>query len=197
MRHINQLFPSRYLAADDISGDLTVTISGVKQASVGDGEEKPCLVLSGSKDMILNQTNAKQIANLHGNDIDKWIGCTITLYVTEVMFKGRTTNGIRVRGRDVPMQPNTKAPPTISSLCLDSNQQQVLKDLYTLNMWPVDEVKRMVREVASVESLAQISADHFQTLSEYFGRNYPANYGGKVAADGTIDDPVDVDSIPF
>jgi len=194
MRHINQLFPSRYLSSDDLRGDITVTISGVKQASVGDGEEKPCLVLSGSKDMILNQTNAKQIANLHGNDIDKWVGCTITLFVEDVMFKGRTTKGIRVRGRDVPMKPNPNV--SISDTTLDTNQQQVLKDLYTLNLWPVDEVKRMVREVASVEALAQISSDHFQTLSEYFGRNYPANYGGKVSEDGTIDD-LDVDSIPF
>lgn len=194
MRHINQLFPSRYLSSDDLRGDLTVTISGVKQANVGDGEEKPCLVLSGSKDMILNQTNAKQIANLHGNDIDKWVGCTITLFVEDVMFKGRTTKGIRVRGREVPMIPNTNA--TITADTLDSNQQQLLKDLYTLNMWPVDEVKRMVREVASVEALSLISTDYFQTLSEYFGRNYPANYGGRVEEDGTIDD-VDSGSIPF
>jgi len=194
MRHINQLFPSRYLSSDDLRGDLTVTISGVKQANVGDGEEKPCLVLSGSKDMILNQTNAKQIANLHGNDIDKWVGCTITLFVEDVMFKGRTTKGIRVRGREVPMIPNTNA--TITADTLDSNQQQLLKDLYTLNMWPVDEVKRMVREVASVEALSLISTDYFQTLSEYFGRNYPANYGGRVDKDGTIDD-VGSDDIPF
>lgn len=151
-------------------------------------------MLQGAKDMILNQTNARQIANLHGNDIDRWIGCTITLFVEDVMFKGRTTKGIRVRGVEVPMKPNPNI--TVGIATLDGNQQQVLKDLYTLNMWPVDEVKRMVREVASVEALSQISIDHFQTLSEYFGRNYPANYGGVVDEDGTIDD-VDSDSIPF
>jgi len=195
MKHINQLFPSRYLSSDDLVGDVTVTISGIKQAAVGEGEEKPCLMLQGSKDFILNQTNAKSIAKLHGNDIEKWVGCQITLFADDsVMFKGRITTGIRVRGPQMPMMTNPNM--TIGRATINAHDQQVLKDLYTLNMWPVDEVKRMVLEVASVESLAHISSDHFQTLSEYFGRNYPANYGGVVSEDGTIDD-LDADEIPF
>jgi len=53
--------------------------------------------------VVLNKTNAKIIASLHGNETDDWPGKKIILYATEVDFRGEIVDAIRVRKR-IPAQ---------------------------------------------------------------------------------------------
>ena len=104
--NINQEFPSKYLKSDaDFPGDedLILTIRDVKIENVGQEEEhetKPIIYFDEvKKGLVLNVTNKNTIVGLHGIETDNWIGKKITLYVTEVEFKGKMTLGIRVRLR--------------------------------------------------------------------------------------------------
>jgi len=110
METMNQLFPSRFLKAEDLAGeDVSYTIQGLEMEEVGsDQEEKPVLYFKEiDKGLILNKTNFKTIASVHGPDSDDWAGKKVTLYPTEVEFSGKTTLGIRVRL--IALKPTAKA----------------------------------------------------------------------------------------
>ena len=96
---VNEMFPSKYIANGDLQGkDLTLTIGYVEMEDLGDGEKKPVLYFDGrNKGLVLNRTNTKRVASMHGNDTDGWIGQEITLYPTETEFKGDTVPCIRIR----------------------------------------------------------------------------------------------------
>ena len=50
--------------------------------------------------LILNKTNGKLIAAIHGRDLNKWIGKEVVLYTDEkVRLHGNNVNGIRVRSK--------------------------------------------------------------------------------------------------
>jgi len=98
---IISLFPSKYLRAGDLDGDLIVTM---KSLIVGDitQEEKPVLYFrEEAKGLVLNKTNGKTIGSLHGSETDNWAGKRIILYSTEVDFRGEIVDAIRVR-RQIP-----------------------------------------------------------------------------------------------
>lgn len=107
MTHFRELFSEakeeKYLCAYMLKGnDTTVEIEtvGVEEV-VGDGGRKenlPVLHFKGAKKgMVLNKTNAKQIAKLHGKDTDGWVGKKITLFPTETQLKGEDVECIRIR----------------------------------------------------------------------------------------------------
>jgi len=94
---INDLFPSNYLRAADLDGDTVVTIKSLMKEEF-QGKDKPLLHFAGSiKPLVLNRTNAETIADLYGQEVDGWMGQEITLYPTEVDFRGEPTKAIRVR----------------------------------------------------------------------------------------------------
>lgn len=102
MTHINSLFPSNYVAAIDLQGQLVdVQILSLKFEKVGsDQEERPVLYFAGmTKGMVMNKTNARRIAKLYGPDIEGWFGRWITLYESETDFGGETVPCIRVKER--------------------------------------------------------------------------------------------------
>jgi hypothetical protein len=73
MATINQLYPSRFLKAEDMNGeDVSYTIQGLELEEVGsDQEDKPVLYFKESdKGLILNKTNFKTIASICGQDSD-------------------------------------------------------------------------------------------------------------------------------
>jgi hypothetical protein len=81
-------------------------------------EMKPVLYFTGKdKGMVLNKTNAKNIANLIGSfETDEWIGFRIRLYATNVEFQGETVESIRVKSApsmngNGASRPQTVAPP--------------------------------------------------------------------------------------
>jgi len=102
MAKLGDMFPSKYLAAADCEEeDLVVTISEVKEERLGQGnqaEDKFIVYFNEvDKGLVLNKTNAKSIADLHGGDTDDWEGKRVALYATEVEFQGKRSMGIRIR----------------------------------------------------------------------------------------------------
>lgn len=111
---LNDLFPSKYLKASDISGiDQVVTILSVDIEQVGfDKENKLVASLAEfpNRKFILNKTNADTIGKLYGNRPAGWLHKQLTLFVMEVAYQGKTTLGIRIR--DMAPQPKRQTPPT-------------------------------------------------------------------------------------
>ena len=101
--HYKLMFPSRYLDAATLQGrDATVEIESVNMETLegekGEKDVKPCVRLKGKKKLwVLNKTNAKIIAKLHGTEVDGWVGKRITLYPTTCEAFGETVECVRVR----------------------------------------------------------------------------------------------------
>ena len=99
---IDEMFPSRFLKSSDLSGrDLTATINEIAEEMFRE-DKKFVLVFQECKPLILNKTNARTISLLYGEDTENWLGKKITLFTTEVSFRGETTVGIRVRTQEPP-----------------------------------------------------------------------------------------------
>jgi hypothetical protein len=97
------MYPSEYVAAVEFGGkDVALTISGVELSELrmvdNTVTKKPVLHFSETpKKLVLNKTNANQIAELHGSEARKWVGKRITLFPTTCLAFGKTTDCIRVR----------------------------------------------------------------------------------------------------
>jgi len=95
---IRDLFPSRYLKAEDLGArEVEVEITAVKVEDVNN-ETKAVLYSNGSKKgLVLNKTNADVIAYSLGDDSDLWIGKKIVLFPTRTQFQGKLVPCVRVR----------------------------------------------------------------------------------------------------
>ena len=95
--NMNDAFPSKWLKADDIERDTTVTITNVTIESIGDDERKPVVWFQGfDKGMVMNKTNATNVSSCYGPDTDAWIGRQMTLATAMVDFQGRSTRALRL-----------------------------------------------------------------------------------------------------
>jgi len=118
-----EAFPSQWLTADDVEGDLVVTISSdspveyreFKAPGKATPDSKPVLFFKapkGTKPLILNKTNWKTIGQVLGSDdTDNWAGQAVTLYTTTVDSFGETMMGIRVRPQKPRVVHTTKSNP--------------------------------------------------------------------------------------
>lgn len=100
--HFKLLYPSKYLAACDLTGkDVKVTVESIKveEVKTEEGAEKKVIIrfTGKQKAMILNKTNAKTIAKRYGNDTDDWIGKAVTLYPTTCQAFGEEMECLRIR----------------------------------------------------------------------------------------------------
>jgi hypothetical protein len=95
---ISAAFPSDYLKAADLDGrNVKVSMSHVEMKDIG-GDHKPILFFIGKeKGLVLNKTNANNIALAYGDDTDDWNGKEIVLFEAMVDFQGKTVPSIRVR----------------------------------------------------------------------------------------------------
>ena len=98
---ISNAFPSKYLRASDIPDgrEAHVKIDRVQLESMETtGDEKPVLYfIDRKKGLVLNRTNADQIASAYGDDTESWHGQPIILFITSTSFNGRTVPCLRVR----------------------------------------------------------------------------------------------------
>ncbi len=118
---VSEMFPSRYLKADDLADGqtLTLTIQSIQRETMGkEKEEKPVLYFKEKgKPFPLNKTNANVIAQLYGDESEDWLDKRITLFVAEVDSFGETVRSIRVRnhvpgaGKKVPASKPLPVPP--------------------------------------------------------------------------------------
>jgi hypothetical protein len=87
--NIDDLFPSRWLRAADLAGDVAGTIVGVDQQEVGEDERKPVVTFREQhlRPLVLNKTNAHSMAHALGTtDTRGWIGKQITLFAATTDF---------------------------------------------------------------------------------------------------------------
>jgi len=108
--NMNELYPSKYLKAEDIDGEVVATIVGLKLETMknaeGKEDQKPVLYFRGiDKGFVLNKTNGTRIAGMHGDESDNWVGKKITLHQESVTAFGETQWAIRVK----PTPPPAKA----------------------------------------------------------------------------------------
>ena len=94
----SDIFPSKYIKADDLQGrDVNVTISNVEMEKLGD-DSKPILYFKGKeKGMVCNRTNFDRIAFMYGDETDDWGGKQVTLTTEFVQFQGKTMKALRIK----------------------------------------------------------------------------------------------------
>lgn len=115
------LFPSEYVGAGDLKGrDVTLTIADVQVADLrlqgGASKKKPVVFFTGTpKKLVMNKTNAKIIAALHGAEASLWVGKRITLYPTKTQCGGAQVDCVRVREK-LPPPPQRQAPRAAAAL---------------------------------------------------------------------------------
>ena len=96
--NINEAYPSKYLGAADLGGKPAVVKIDRVEMELLDKQKKMVLSFVGKrKTFVCNKTNAKKIAELHGDETDHWLDQLIELYPAEVEFQGDTVEAIRVR----------------------------------------------------------------------------------------------------
>lgn len=101
---MNDAFPSNYVKAEDVHDqEVTVTIAKLTIENMknndGNEERKPVLHFSDyPKQMVVNATNWKRIAqNLGNDDSDFWVGKKITLTTEVVDAFGQMKPAVRVK----------------------------------------------------------------------------------------------------
>ena len=100
--NIDQSFPSPYVKASDLNGKprpLTIRTCVLEELGQGsDKEQKPVLYFNGAqKGLVLNKTNANVIVDAYGKMTEDWEGKPVEVYPTQVEFKGKLVDGIRLR----------------------------------------------------------------------------------------------------
>lgn len=109
---VSSAFPSQYLRAADLQERaVRVTMNHITMEDIG-SDNKPVLYFTGKeKGLVLNKTNANNIANVYGDETDGWAGKEIELFPTIVDFQGKSVDAIRVRvPRAKPAAATTAAP---------------------------------------------------------------------------------------
>lgn len=102
---LRDLFPSKYLKADDVDelgGEVRAIIKSVKIEEMQDPEkgkeDKPILYfLRVDKGLVLNKTNAMTIAASYGQNTDDWVSKEVLLVTEMVTAFGETKPAIRIR----------------------------------------------------------------------------------------------------
>lgn len=95
---VSDAFPSNYLKAVDLQGrTVMATIDRYTIEDIGDDRKPVIYFVDKEKGLVLNKTNANEIAFVYGDDMDEWAGKKIELFSMMVQFQGRNTPGLRVR----------------------------------------------------------------------------------------------------
>lgn len=100
---VTELCPSPHLEAldvgDKIGDEVIVTIKGVRIAEVGQDKVRKGVVEFNEYDrgLVLNKTNSRMIASIHGAQTDQWKGKKLVLYRSETSFQNKTVPCIRVK----------------------------------------------------------------------------------------------------
>ncbi len=107
MPNISEFYSGEFLKCEDLKNqDAQVTIDKVEERDFEN--DRPKLVLSfrgKDKLLVLNKTNAKNIARFLGNATEDWPGNDIVLHPTKVDFKGDYVDAIRVHEPPRPAAP--------------------------------------------------------------------------------------------
>lgn len=102
--HFKKHYDYRFLSADELTKDVTVTIESITSDLAYDPktrEKEPIVVMNfvgKEKGIVLNKTNAATVSeNLETPDVEKWVGQKITLTTQLVSAFGSRVMAIRVK----------------------------------------------------------------------------------------------------
>ena len=108
MTTVSEAFPSNYLKAADLNNrTVKVKIDKVIFEEIGQNKDrKPVMYFADvKKGLVLNKTNAVEIAATHGDQMEGWTGKEIELFSQMVPFQGQNVAAIRVRAAAEPEEP--------------------------------------------------------------------------------------------
>ena len=108
MTTVSEAFPSNYLKAADLNNrTVKVKIDKVIFEEIGQNKDrKPVMYFADvKKGLVLNKTNAVEIAATHGDQMEGWTGKEIELFSQMVPFQGQNVAAIRVRAAAEPKEP--------------------------------------------------------------------------------------------
>jgi hypothetical protein len=95
---ISEAFPSKYISAADVPEENIRLVMAHTESEEMEGKPKLILYFQGAKKgLVLNKTNAKNIADEYGDDTMDWQGKEIILFTTWVDFQGKSVEAVRVR----------------------------------------------------------------------------------------------------
>jgi hypothetical protein len=119
MVDISTVFQSKYLSANDIGDEpMLATVTGWDYATMQDGAHKIALSFKEfDRPLVLNKTNARNIAQFCGNDTDDWVGKQIVMVTTLVDYQGQSVDAIRVRAPK--SKPPTARPAAVAATTID------------------------------------------------------------------------------
>ena len=97
-----KLFKSKWFTAAcfEDSKPVTLKITDVTVEVVENEsgkEERPCIHFEKCKPLVLNKTNARAIASLHGAEADDWKGKEVTLRESVTTYRGEEVPCVRVK----------------------------------------------------------------------------------------------------
>lgn len=131
--NVNDAFPSKYLKAADLQGrQVSVAMANVAYEKMGDDTKLVLYFAGKDKGLVLNKTNANNIAAIYGQDTDGWIGKSVVLVEALVDFQGRSVPAIRVRGPQPNSRPSPNAP-------LNQPKEKELAEFGAREFDPLDE----------------------------------------------------------
>jgi hypothetical protein len=109
--NVNEVFPSNYLKAADLQGrEIPVMIDRVEMESFGQDQKAIVYFRGKQKGVVLNKTNAMNIAGAYGDDTDGWVNQPVVLFSVWTDFQGKSVQAIRIRPGSAVMG-TAKAPP--------------------------------------------------------------------------------------
>lgn len=108
---ISEAFPSKYISAADIPAENIRLVMAHVDTTEMEGKSKLILYFHGAKKgLVLNKTNASNIAEAYGDDTDDWAGKELILFTTWVDYQGKSVEAVRVRAPQPKDNRQTKKP---------------------------------------------------------------------------------------
>jgi hypothetical protein len=111
--NVNEAFPSNYLKAADLQGrEVPVVVSHVTMEKVGNDQKMVAYFQGKQKGVIINKTNAMNIAAAFGPVTEGWAGKQVVLFSVWTDFHGKSVQALRLRpGYAQPSAPVAPPPP--------------------------------------------------------------------------------------
>jgi len=156
----------KYLSGEMIGDrNIVLTISGVTMESMNSGrggeQTKPCLHFrERDKLMVLNKTNAKELAKALGPETDLWIGGRVTIAAPMIDAFGKTTRTLRVVNVEAAEKPAVTRPATVARQAAQRPAPQPAVTPASAGPTPDDELH--VMESAAAD-FADVVADLLKT----------------------------------
>jgi hypothetical protein len=120
MSDFDDLYGTRYLSASEVTKPVTATIDRIDEEDFARPGEAPRVkkvlyVRGGKKGIVLNKTNANNLASAFGRTFPAWIGQRMIIRAEPTMFAGKPTMGLRLYSADGVAQPQLAHQPHSTS----------------------------------------------------------------------------------